>query len=231
MGLDRGVTPRHTPCMKTGGRLTYSNIVSTLALVIATSTGGAYAASMITTAQIADGAVTTPKLHAEAVTTGKLRDDAVSRAKIAANAVNGAHVADGSIKAPDIANGSIGPADLALNAERPSAYGKVAADASYVYGGYNITVSKISRVTDPSEDPNTEDGYYDGVYCISDLSFTPRAVAATAALRAGGPGTVTADIGPGGWCPPGTDVSVRTFQVLGPSLTASDVSFNIVLWP
>jgi hypothetical protein len=45
-------------------RLTYANVVSTIALVIAMSTGGAYAASMITTSQIADGAVTTPKLLA-----------------------------------------------------------------------------------------------------------------------------------------------------------------------
>lgn len=66
--------------------LSYANVASTLALVVALSTGGAYAASLATnsvgTAQLKTGAVTTPKLH----------DNAVTSAKVGANTLTGADI-------------------------------------------------------------------------------------------------------------------------------------------
>ena len=87
-------------------RLTYANVVATLALFIAI--GGA---SAIAAEQLARNSVGTPQLKRNAVTTPKIKNNAVTRAKIRANAVNGARVANGSLGPADLAAGTI-PARL-----------------------------------------------------------------------------------------------------------------------
>ena len=64
----------------------YADVAATLALIIASS-GTAYAAATIGTADIIDGAVTTPKLAAEAVTAVKLAPDSVSSGNVKANSL------------------------------------------------------------------------------------------------------------------------------------------------
>jgi hypothetical protein len=116
-------------------RLTFANVCSFLALMIAIGTGGAYAADTIgssdiinesilsedlkngevKTNDIVGGAVTSPKIHADAVTTSDLAADAVdgskvldasiARADLASNAVTGAKVLDNSITMSDIGGG------------------------------------------------------------------------------------------------------------------------------
>jgi len=71
-------------------RITYSGVASTAALVIALSTGGAYAANLIGTKQIAKGAVTTVKIHKNAVTNAKIKNGAVGSAKLANNSIGSA---------------------------------------------------------------------------------------------------------------------------------------------
>lgn len=83
-------------------RLTYANVVATLALFIAV--GGA---SAIAADQLARNSVGTPQLKRNAVTTPKIKNNAVTRSKIRANAVNGARVADGSLGSADLAAGTI----------------------------------------------------------------------------------------------------------------------------
>jgi hypothetical protein len=61
--------------------LTYSNVMSTIAVFAVLAGGSAWAASKIGTNQIKKGAVTAKKLHNNAVTTAKIRDDAVTGAK------------------------------------------------------------------------------------------------------------------------------------------------------
>lgn len=64
--------------------LSYPYLVSTAALVVALTGGGAaIAAVKIHTADIVDGAVTTPKLHSGAVTSGKLAARSVTSGKLA----------------------------------------------------------------------------------------------------------------------------------------------------
>jgi hypothetical protein len=61
--------------------LTYSNVMSTIAVFAVLAGGSAWAASKIGTSQIRKGAVTAKKLHNGAVTTAKIKDGAVTGAK------------------------------------------------------------------------------------------------------------------------------------------------------
>lgn len=89
-----------------GGRLTYANVVSTLALFLVLCGGAAIAAKVpkksVGPSQLKANAVTTAKIKANAVTTRKIKRGAVSNAKIKDRAVEGAKIADSSITADDI---------------------------------------------------------------------------------------------------------------------------------
>lgn len=63
-------------------RLTYANVVSTLALFLALTGGVVYAASKIRTKDINSHAVTAKKLASDAVKNGKLADAAVGNAEV-----------------------------------------------------------------------------------------------------------------------------------------------------
>ena|SRR5438270_422946 len=72
-------------------RLSYANVMSTVAVFGVLAGGTAWAASAISTRDIQNGAVTTKKLHANAVT----------GAKLAAGAVTQRNVADSSLRLRD----------------------------------------------------------------------------------------------------------------------------------
>ena len=77
-----------------GKRLTYANVVSTLALFLVLAGGAAYAAKVgkksVGPAQLKANAVTTAKIKANAVTTRKIKKNAVANAKIKNGAVESA---------------------------------------------------------------------------------------------------------------------------------------------
>lgn len=92
-----------------------SNVVGYVALFIALTTGTAYAANTVFSADIVDGevrtadlaglSVTTAKLATGAAGTAQLKDAAVTTPKLAANSVNSAKIVNDSIKAEDLAGG------------------------------------------------------------------------------------------------------------------------------
>ena len=67
-------------------RLTYANVVATIALFGVIAGGAAYAASKIGSAGIKRHAVTRPKLDAKAVSSGKIADGAVGTAQLSPGA-------------------------------------------------------------------------------------------------------------------------------------------------
>ena len=87
-------------------RLTYANVIATLALFLALTGGVVWAAGKIgthrlkknavSTAKIKRNAVTTVKLHGNAVTTPKLKALAVTNAKLGESAVNFEKIASGT---------------------------------------------------------------------------------------------------------------------------------------
>jgi hypothetical protein len=81
-------------------RLTYANVVSTLALFLVLGGGAAYAASNVRSGDIAPGAVRTSDLFKRAVTSGKL--------------------AVGAVRSNQVANGAIGSGQIGAAAVKPS---------------------------------------------------------------------------------------------------------------
>jgi hypothetical protein len=83
--------------------LTFANVCSFLALMIALGTGTAYAANTVFSEDIVNGEVKTVDIHSQAVTTEK----------IAAEAVGGGKVLDGSLSAVDLATDAVGSDEIA----------------------------------------------------------------------------------------------------------------------
>ncbi len=100
-------------------RLTYANVMSSIAVFLVLGGATAFAATKIGSNQLKANSVLTGKIKKEAVTTakikngavaaGKLANAAVTASKIAGNAVTGAAVADGSLTAADLASGTLTP--------------------------------------------------------------------------------------------------------------------------
>lgn len=79
-------------------KLSYSNVVSTLALFLALTGGAAYAASKIGTNDLKHQAVTAKKIRPGAIKTGKLASGAVKGPQLAAGAVVNRKIGDDSIE-------------------------------------------------------------------------------------------------------------------------------------
>ena len=79
-----------------GRRLTYANVVATLALFLALSGGVVWAA----------GKIGAKNLRANAVTAGKIKRNAVTNAKIRGNAVTAAKIKDGAVDFTKLAAGT-----------------------------------------------------------------------------------------------------------------------------
>lgn len=92
-------------------KLTYANVVSSLALFIAIGGAGAYAAG-----ELASNSVGEKQLRPGAVTARKLRKNAVTAPKIAAGAVQQGKLANGSVTAPKLTPGAIESGSLAAGA-------------------------------------------------------------------------------------------------------------------
>lgn len=111
-------------------RLTYANIVSTIALFVALGTGGAYASTMLTGSNIKDGSLTGRDIASGSVQSSDIangsisgsdiRDGSISAEKLSSeyirdvsNSVSSNNIFDGTIRSADIANGAIVGADIA----------------------------------------------------------------------------------------------------------------------
>ncbi|MGN6558574.1 MAG: hypothetical protein ACTHLH_11280 [Solirubrobacterales bacterium] len=92
-------------------RLTYANVMSSIAVFLVIGGASAFAAS-----HLAKNSVGTKQLKNGAVTTGKLKKNAVTTAKIKNNAVNGSKVQDQSLTGADINLSTLGTVPSAANA-------------------------------------------------------------------------------------------------------------------
>jgi len=92
-------------------RLTYANVMSSLAVFLVL--GGATAIAAI---HLGKNTVGTKQLKAKAVTTAKIKKEAVTTNKIKKNAVNGSRVKDGSLTGADINLSSLGTVPSATTA-------------------------------------------------------------------------------------------------------------------
>lgn len=115
-------------------RLTYANVMSTVAVLLALG-GTSVAAATIGAAELRRGAVTTAKLRTGAVTGAKVRDRTLQRRDLATGAVDGRVVRNGSIGRADLAASALaGVPSRAEADQRYLAAGAKAADAERVDG-------------------------------------------------------------------------------------------------
>lgn len=94
------------------GRLTYANVISTLALFLVVGGGAAIAATelepnSVATVHIQPQAVTGVKIKSGAVISSRLADEAVTEGKIANGAVTTDKIADGAVGTSKIGNGAV----------------------------------------------------------------------------------------------------------------------------
>jgi hypothetical protein len=207
-------------------RLTYANVMSTLAVFLLLGGAGAYAAgkqrqkvgtaqlkaSAVTTNKIKNGAVGNAKLGAAAVSTDKLGDGAVTNSKIADNAVSTAKLAADSVTGDKVNEATLAEVPSA-NSANPVAFAKVAANG--VVDGANS-----KGITSP----NISHALLSGIYCISVPAFAPRGGQAT--VQAGG-ADATAQIGIGGTANCGGATQVSTWNAAG---ALSDQAFYVSLY-
>jgi len=101
--------------MRVRPKLTYANVVATLALFFAMTGGAVYAADSfkVKSRQIAARAVKSGKIAPKAVKRGKIAPGAVGSDQLAGGAVTRGKIGSGAVGTTEIEDGSIGRADLA----------------------------------------------------------------------------------------------------------------------
>ena len=92
--------------------LTFANVCSFLALVVACGTGGAYAADTIFSSDIVDGQVKRVDIAAGAVDSSKVALGSLTGADLADGQIRGVDVADGAIATTKVLNESLRAADI-----------------------------------------------------------------------------------------------------------------------
>jgi hypothetical protein len=118
-------------------RITYANVMSSIAVFLVLGGGAAYAAKKIGSNEIKGNSITTGKIKKEAVSASKIKKNAVTTAKIANGAVTGAKLNLGTV-------GTVPNATHAINADNAN-------NANTVGGN---TVRGISFVGNPTIGPS-----------------------------------------------------------------------------
>lgn len=199
---------------------TYANAISSLALVVALGTGGAYAAAKlapksvgerqlrlgaVSASRIRKNAVTAPKVKAQAIKEGKLAAAAVSAAKLADGAVAAAKLQNGAVIAEKIADGAVtgakvqeGTLSQVPSAARSdtSAYAEAAQPAAYAKvsaaGALDAAASRGIAAVKETEA---------GVYCVTVAGFAPIGAQVTPQFNGIGSTDAFARIGGAASCP------------------------------
>jgi hypothetical protein len=194
-------------------RLTYANVVSTLALFVAVGGAGAFAAGQLAPKSVGErqlrhGAVTAEKLRKNAVIAPKIMALAVKQGKLANGAVNAAKLANGAVGGPQLANGAVGTDNVADDAVTgakvdESSLGQVpsAAKADFATTAESANPVLFAHVNigtdvDPANSKGIDSGdvkvVSPGVYCITVPDFSPRGAQVTPQFETGGSGVVAA---------------------------------------
>lgn len=213
-------------------RLSYANVVATLALVIAVGGGSAYAAGQITAQDIAPGAVTTPKIKQRAVKSGRIAVGAVRGNQVADHALGSTQIAPGSVKPESlevplafVANfggGSVGvpngaPVDYALDnatwIQQPNEIDVVFGEAQATLAAEGGTCQAYVQLLLNGEEVGggqiqTDSAEPTGVH--GSLGANPQIDPPIAKTN-----TLTARVGSNGNCTSGSKIDSTRFRVLG----------------
>jgi hypothetical protein len=167
-------------------RLTYANVMSSIAVFLVLGGATAFAAQQlgkktVGTKQLKSNAVSAAKLKKNAVTTVKIKDAAVTGPKLAANSVTGDKIADGSVTGADINSGTVPYSQVVARIRGNSA---LAATGT----------PQVMQLSNPTyTQPAGEDDSYTGAvdFTFAPTCTTPRSGIAYLSIDSPTPGTVT----------------------------------------
>lgn len=212
-------------------KLTYANLTSTLALMVALGTGGAYAAQKLPDDSVGEfqlraGAVTAKKIRKNAITAPKIKAEAVKQGKLANASITAAKMTQGSVARSSIQDASISNAKLAPEAVTgdkalESTFSQVptAAKAEFATNAESASPPAFASVSSEATLDSSfsksisqvKEGTLPGIYCVSAQGFNPRGAQVSA--RFAGEGDVTTYVRIGGTSDcPAPQVEVQTFD-------------------
>jgi hypothetical protein len=227
-------------------RLTYANVIATLALFFALA-GGAYAATQlpknsvgskqlkknsVTAAKIKNGAITGTKIDLASLGTvpsavNSQTASSATRANSATNATNAGHADSATNAGHAVSATSAGTAGTAANANalagKPaSAFASATTVRTATIQGDGTIVAGLSDGITQANiiGPHTPGS---GFYCIDGLDPIPTAAVATIGFGASPQGTVYTDVTPAG--EPGCNVYVATYA----NGLAEDARFTLLI--
>ncbi len=112
-------------------RITYANVMSSIAVFLVLGGGAAYAAKKIGSNEIKGNSITTGKIKKEAVSASKIKKNSVTTAKIANGAVTGAKINLGSVGTVPNATHAV-TADTATIGSSPVAYAHINSEGKLI---------------------------------------------------------------------------------------------------
>jgi hypothetical protein len=212
-------------------KLTYANVVSTIALFIALTGASAFAASKLDPRSVGEpqlrpGAVTAEKIRTNAVTSPKIKAQAIKQGKIANGSITAAKMTGGSVsgsslQANSVSNEKIAPEAVTGDKALESTFSQVpsASRADFATNAESGNPPAFARVTaEATLDANlskniasVSEGSLAGMYCVTVLGFNPRGAQVTPQFEGGGAVSMFVKIGGTASCP-APAVEVQTFD-------------------
>jgi hypothetical protein len=193
-------------------RLTYANVMSSIAVFLVLGGATAFAAKKIGSNELKGNSVTTAKIKKNAVTASKIKQSSITTAKIANGAVRNRKIATGSVDVTKLAAGFVAP-----TAEKLARSANISAGGTVLAGSLGIAQANVTRTTA-------------GFYCFSGLTPAPVGGLATVDYSEAGTNvTIQFDTGqpPGTLCPAGTQAFVDPRDGTG---TPVNAGFFVVLY-
>ncbi len=209
-------------------RLTYANVMSSIAVFLILGGATAFAAKKIGANELKGNSVKTGKIVKEAVTTSKIKQNAVNTSRIADNSITTAKIVNDAVTGDKVKESSLSevPSANKANTAASATLAESAQPQVFAKVNTNGTVDAANSKGLTSANVTTPAG--EGVYCISVPAFVPRGGQVT--TQFGGTGGTTAQITIGGTgnCPAPL-VQVLTWTG-GATPTASNLTFYVELY-
>jgi hypothetical protein len=212
-------------------KLSYANVVSTLALFIALTGATAYAATKLPAKSVGEpqlrpGAVTADKIRRNAVTAPKIKEGAIKQGKLANGSITAAKltlnsVTSGSLTASSVTNEKIAPDSVTGEKVLESTLSQVpnASRADFATASESANPLAFAHVTkEATLDVNlskniasVSQGTLSGIFCVEVAGFNPRGAQVTPQFEGGGNVNALVKIGGTTDCP-APKVEVQTFE-------------------
>lgn len=221
-------------------RLTYANVMSSIAVFLILGGATAFAAKKIGANQLKANSVKTGKIVKEAVTTGKLKKGAVTETKIADGAVTTNKIADLAVTTNKLGNDAVTNAKIGNGAVTGNKIGAATVTRANISGANLIPRAYALVNFDGEVEPSPfTDGIpnastpVEGTYCF-DLAFSPVHAQATGEADGEGndmPSVALAEAGGGLTnCPEGEGIDVEVEMWDTGTDEETEEEFFLVVW-